>query len=67
MRSSSAADAQAPRIGAGLGLAICRASSEAHGGHILAEHRAGGGSVFRISLPAFGEPPSVPSADAVAP
>ncbi len=37
--------------GAGLGLAICKAVVEAHGGTIRAENRPGGGAVFRIALP----------------
>jgi two-component system sensor histidine kinase KdpD len=37
--------------GAGLGLAICRAIVEAHGGHISAFNRMDGGAVFRIVLP----------------
>jgi two-component system sensor histidine kinase KdpD len=37
--------------GAGLGLAICRAVIEAHGGGIVAENRPGGGALFRFSLP----------------
>jgi len=37
--------------GAGLGLPICRAIAEAHGGSILALPREGGGVVFRIALP----------------
>ena len=37
--------------GAGLGLAICRAIVEAHGGRIDAFNRMGGGAVFRIALP----------------
>ena len=37
--------------GAGLGLAICRAVVEAHGGSISAANREGGGAVFRFSLP----------------
>jgi two-component system sensor histidine kinase KdpD len=37
--------------GAGLGLAICRAVVNAHGGRIWAENRKGGGAVFRFTLP----------------
>jgi two-component system sensor histidine kinase KdpD len=37
--------------GAGLGLSICKAAVEAHGGRISAENRAGGGAVFKITLP----------------
>jgi two-component system sensor histidine kinase KdpD len=45
--------------GVGLGLAICRAVIEAHGGRIWAENRAGGGAVFRFTLPLDGEPPQI--------
>jgi two-component system, OmpR family, sensor histidine kinase KdpD len=45
--------------GAGLGLAICRAIVEAHGGRIWAANRAGGGAVFRFTLPLDGEPPQI--------
>ncbi len=45
--------------GVGLGLAICRAIVEAHGGRIWAENRAGGGAIFRFTLPLDGEPPQV--------
>jgi two-component system sensor histidine kinase KdpD len=38
----------------GLGLTICRAIVRAHGGRITAENRAGGGSVFRFTLPLGG-------------
>ena len=37
--------------GAGLGLAICRAIVNAHGGHISAAPRPGGGSRFMFTLP----------------
>lgn len=43
--------------GFGLGLAICRAIAVAHGGTITAENRAGGGAVFRITLPVGAGPP----------
>lgn len=38
-------------MGTGLGLAVCRGLIEAHGGHIWAENRQGGGAVFRFTLP----------------
>ncbi|MGZ6368134.1 MAG: sensor histidine kinase, partial [Ktedonobacteraceae bacterium] len=37
--------------GSGLGLAVSKGLVEAHGGHIWAENREGGGSVFRFTLP----------------
>ena len=45
--------------GAGLGLAICRAIAEVHGGSITAATRAGGGAAFTVTLPLEGEPPSI--------
>ena len=50
--SSDAASSQAvERKGYGLGLAICRAIAQVHGGGIRAEKREGGGMIFRITLP----------------
>jgi two-component system sensor histidine kinase KdpD len=49
--------------GIGLGLTICRSIIEAHGGHVWAENRAGGGSVFRFTLPIDGNPPEVKAED----
>jgi two-component system sensor histidine kinase KdpD len=49
--------------GAGLGLAICRAIAEAHGGRISVASREGGGSVFRLVLPMEGNPPVLAQAE----
>jgi two-component system sensor histidine kinase KdpD len=38
-------------MGTGLGLAVCRGLIEAHGGHIWAKNRAGGGAIFQFTLP----------------
>jgi two-component system sensor histidine kinase KdpD len=46
--------------GTGLGLPICRAICEAHGGSIRATAREGGGATFTITLPRTGTPPSIP-------
>ncbi|HVL51395.1 MAG TPA: HAMP domain-containing sensor histidine kinase [Actinomycetota bacterium] len=45
--------------GSGLGLSIVRRIAEAHGGKVTAEQAPGGGSVFRLTLPAlpFSPPP----------
>jgi len=43
--------------GIGLGLTICRAIINAHGGQIWAEDRSGGGAIFRFTLPLEGEAP----------
>jgi two-component system sensor histidine kinase KdpD len=46
--------------GVGLGLPICKAICEAHGGSIRAAAREGGGAVFTVTLPLIGTPPSLP-------
>ncbi|WP_306590094.1 ATP-binding protein [Geothrix sp. 21YS21S-4] len=46
--------------GVGLGLAICRAVLQAHGGWIRAEGQPGGGTVFHLALPLDGTPPAAP-------
>jgi two-component system sensor histidine kinase KdpD len=40
--------------GVGIGLAVCRGLVQAHGGHLSAAQRSGGGAVFRITLPKDG-------------
>ncbi|MCI0668696.1 MAG: sensor histidine kinase KdpD [Methylococcaceae bacterium] len=45
--------------GVGLGLTICRAIVEAHGGHIQAKNRASGGALFSFVLPFDQSPPPV--------
>ena len=42
---------ESPGGGVGLGLAICKAIVEAHGGRILARNRSGGGATFSFTLP----------------
>jgi two-component system sensor histidine kinase KdpD len=52
--------------GVGLGLAICRAIVEAHGGTITAQARDGGGARFVFTLPAAEQPAPPPEAEASA-
>ena len=47
------------RRGVGLGLAICRAIVEAHGGTITATNRPKGGAEFVVELPCVETPPTV--------
>lgn len=47
--------------GVGLGLAICQAIAQVHGGRIWVEDRDGGGARFRLSLPLEGPPPEGPA------
>ena len=49
----------APQSGTGLGLTICRAIVEAHGGRIGAQNRAGGGAMFRFSIPSTERSPQI--------
>jgi two-component system sensor histidine kinase KdpD len=50
---------EAAQSGVGLGLAICRAIVEAHGGTIHARNRASGGAVFSFMIPVDRQPPAV--------
>ncbi|MES2911948.1 MAG: DUF4118 domain-containing protein [Pseudomonadota bacterium] len=49
-------EAESATPGVGLGLAICKAVVDAHGGNIRAANAAGGGAEFRVTLPRR-EPP----------
>lgn len=54
-------DPASGRPGVGLGLAICRAVAQAHGGTVVAEERQGGGECFRVRIPLAGQPPPADS------
>lgn len=47
---------QSGHRGAGLGLAVCRAVAQAHGGQLTLRRRSGGGSSFCVSLPIEDQP-----------
>jgi two-component system sensor histidine kinase KdpD len=51
-------EVESPQTGVGLGLSLCRAIAEAHGGGMVAANRPGGGAVFILSLP-LREPPTM--------
>ena len=48
---------QSGQRGAGLGLALCRAIAEAHGGRLTLRPRTGGGSNFYFTLPVEAQQP----------
>jgi two-component system sensor histidine kinase KdpD len=50
---------ESPIAGVGLGLAICRAIVEAHGGRMHARNLPDAGACFEFTLP-LGEPPPLP-------
>lgn len=52
-------DPESAKSGVGLGLSICRAIVEAHGGRIWASNLPGQGAIFTFALP-IGNPPTVP-------
>jgi two-component system sensor histidine kinase KdpD len=54
---------ESPIAGVGLGLAICRAIVEAHGGSMRAFNIEAGGACFELLL-LLGDPPSLPAFDA---
>ncbi len=52
-------NSESAQSGVGLGLSICRAIVDAHGGHIQASNRSGGGMLFQLYLPILECPPTV--------
>ncbi len=54
------------RMGAGIGLSICRAIIEAHGGKIWVENLPGKGAAFKFIIPIDGTPPPVISENDIA-
>lgn len=51
-----AEDAQLRAQGAGIGLFVVRALTEAAGGHVQVTNRSAGGARFTVSLPVFADP-----------
>jgi two-component system, OmpR family, sensor histidine kinase KdpD len=49
---------QSGQRGAGLGLALCKAIAQAHGGQLTFNARKSGGSNFALSLPVDTQPPT---------
>jgi len=52
---------ESAQSGVGLGLAICRAIVETHGGWIRAKNRGTGGAIFSFTLPLELSPPTIES------
>jgi two-component system sensor histidine kinase KdpD len=50
---------ESAQSGVGLGLSICRAIVEAHGGKIQVTNRSGGGTLFQFYLPILECPPTI--------
>jgi two-component system sensor histidine kinase KdpD len=50
-------DCRPDRRGTGIGLPICRAIAEVHGGTIEARNRPGGGAIVRVAIPHAERPP----------
>lgn len=62
--SGPATDLAQHRPGAGVGLAVCRAIAQAHGGELRLRARAHGGCAFECWLPLKAEPPLPPAQEA---
>lgn len=52
---------ESAQSGVGLGLSICRAIVEAHGGKIHATKRSAGGALLQLYLPVLEAPPTIES------
>jgi len=51
--------AESAQSGVGLGLSICRAIVEAHGGEIQVSNCSGGGAMFQLHIPILECPPTI--------